>query len=98
MLKIARRPGERVIVGDNVVVEILEVHGQTVRIGIDAPRSVPIYREEIWLAVKRENEEAAALATSAELPRVSPDPGSGGRVAGGSDPTRAAPAPPARDV
>ncbi len=66
MLRITRRAGERVIIGGETVVEVLEVRGQTVRLGIDAPRSVSIYREEIWLEVKREN-EAAATATG-ELP------------------------------
>jgi carbon storage regulator len=70
MLRITRRAGERVMLGDNVVVEVMEIRGQTVRLGIDAPRSVPVYREEIWLAVKAENEEAARLAGSS-LPDVS---------------------------
>ena len=69
MLRITRKTGERVMLGDDVVVEVLEVRGQTVRLGIDAPRSLVIYREEIWLEVKREN-EAAALAGSAPLPPV----------------------------
>jgi carbon storage regulator len=59
MLRISRRAGERIIVGDNVVIEVLEVSGQNVRIGIDAPRSVAVYREELWLEIKRENEAAA---------------------------------------
>lgn len=59
MLRISRRAGERIILGDNVVIEVLEISGQNVRIGIDAPRSVPVYREELWLEVKRENEAAA---------------------------------------
>ncbi len=62
MLRITRRAGERVIVGGEVIIEVLEVRGHTVRLGIDAPRSVPIYREEIWVAVQRENEEAANVA------------------------------------
>ena len=70
MLRISRRAGERIMLGDDTVIEILEVRGQTVRIGIDAPRSVPVYREEIWLEVKREN-EAAAQAAGATLPDVS---------------------------
>ena len=69
MLRITRRTGERIMLGDDVVVEVLEVRGHTVRLGIDAPRSLVIYREEIWLEVKREN-EAAALAASAPLPLV----------------------------
>ena len=57
------------MLGDDVVIEILEVRGQTVRIGIDAPRSLSIYREEIWLEVKRENQAAAA---SSQLPGALP--------------------------
>jgi carbon storage regulator len=72
MLRITRRPGERIILGDNVVVEVMEIRGQTVRIGIDAPRSVRVYREELWLEVKREN-EAAAQAAGAKLPELPPE-------------------------
>ena len=60
MLIITRRPGEKVMVGDDVVVEVIEISGSNVRIGITAPRSVPVYREEIWTAVKAENAAAAA--------------------------------------
>jgi carbon storage regulator len=78
MLRITRRAGERIILGDNVIVEVMEVKGGTVRLGIDAPRSLPIYREEIWLEVKRENEEAARAAggqlpdTAGRLPGTTP--------------------------
>jgi carbon storage regulator len=73
MLNITRRRGERVVLGDDVFISVLEVSGQTVRLGIDAPRSVRVYREEIWLEVKREN-EAAALATGSSLPADLPAP------------------------
>lgn len=52
MLIITRKPGERIMLGDDVVVQIIEVSGSSVRIGITAPRSLPIYREEIWEAGK----------------------------------------------
>ena len=68
MLRIKRRTGERIIVGDEVVIEVLEVRGGTVRLGIDAPRSVQVYREEIWLEIKRENEAAASADGLPELP------------------------------
>jgi carbon storage regulator len=68
MLNITRRKGERIVLGDDIFVSVLEVSGQTVRIGIDAPRSVRIYREEIWLEVKAENEAAARAAAQATLP------------------------------
>jgi carbon storage regulator len=62
MLTITRRPGEKIMIGDDVVVEIVEVSGTTVRIGITAPRERTIYREELWERVKQENEEAARIA------------------------------------
>jgi carbon storage regulator len=70
MLRITRRAGERIRVGDDVIVEVIEVRGGTVRLGIDAPRSVPVYREELWLEVEREN-RAAAEAAMERMPDVS---------------------------
>jgi carbon storage regulator len=67
MLIITRRPGEKVMVGDDIVVHVMEIVGNSVRIGIEAPRSVPVYREEIWNAVREEN-RAAAEAAPADLP------------------------------
>ena len=74
MLRISRRAGERIMLGDDTVIEILEVRGQTVRLGIDAPRSIPVYREEIWLEVKRENQAAAEAAAAGELPEFPATP------------------------
>lgn len=67
MLIITRRPGEKLMVGDDVVIEVIEVNGSSVRIGIAAPKSIPVYREEIYTAVKEEN-AAAASADAAQLP------------------------------
>ena len=60
MLIITRRPGEKIILGDDVVIEVIEVSGSSVRVGIQAPKSIPVYREEIWRSVKEENAAAAA--------------------------------------
>jgi len=68
VLIITRRAGERIMLGDDVRIEIMEVVGSSVRVGVEAPRSVPIYREEIWSAVKEENQAAAAVE-STKLPR-----------------------------
>ncbi|HEX8752042.1 MAG TPA: carbon storage regulator CsrA [Solirubrobacterales bacterium] len=62
MLTITRKPGEKIMIGDDVVIEIVEVAGNTVRVGITAPRERLIYREELWERVRRENEEAALSA------------------------------------
>jgi carbon storage regulator len=63
LLIITRRPGEKIMLGDDVVIEVIEVNGSSVRIGIAAPRSIPVYREEIWQSVKAENAAAAAADT-----------------------------------
>ncbi len=68
MLIITRRPGEKIMIGDDIVVEVIEVSGSNVRIGIAAPKSVPVYREEIWTAVKEENAAAAATPRDVQLP------------------------------
>jgi carbon storage regulator len=74
MLILTRRPGERVVIGDEILVTVMGVSGHTVRLWIAAPEGVPIYREEIWLAVKEEN-RAAAAATVDALPASPPEPG-----------------------
>jgi carbon storage regulator len=60
VLIITRRAGEKIMLGDDVIVEVVEVSGSSVRLGIQAPRSLPVYREEIWRSVKQENAAAAA--------------------------------------
>jgi len=66
MLIITRRPAEKIMLGDDIVVHVMEIVGNSVRIGIQAPRSIPVYREEIWNAVREENQAAAAAPS--ELP------------------------------
>jgi carbon storage regulator len=67
MLVITRKPGERICLGDDIVVTVLEVAGSTVRLGFDAPAEVAVYRHEVWVAVQEEN-RAAAEASVEELP------------------------------
>lgn len=83
MLILTRRPGERVVIGDNILVTVMGVSGHTVRLGIEAPEGISIYREEIWLAVEAEN-RAAAAAAAEDLPSSPPPP-------------RGAPEPPGED-
>jgi carbon storage regulator len=62
MLVLTRRPGESIIVGQNIVVTVIEIKGGQVRIGIDAPREIEVYREEIYEQVRQENLAAVANA------------------------------------
>ena len=58
MLVLTRKPGERLVIGDNIVITVVEVKGDNIRIGIDAPREVKVYRGEIYDAIVAENREA----------------------------------------
>ena len=79
MLMMTRRAGQKIVVGDGITIEVVEVSGNTVRLGVDAPRSVPVSREEIWTAVRAENAAAATAATRATaLPSAPPPPAGGG--------------------
>lgn len=76
MLIITRKPGEKVMVGDDVVVHLMEIVGGSVRLGIEAPRSIPVYREEIYSAVRDENRAAAEAEpdTLPQRPEFTPRP------------------------
>lgn len=47
MLVLSRKPGEKIVIGDDIVITVLEIDRNKVRLGIDAPRSVPVYRQEL---------------------------------------------------
>lgn len=59
MLILTRKPGEAIVIGDNIKVTFVEIKGNQVRLGIDAPREVKVYRQEIFDQIQAENLEAA---------------------------------------
>ena len=65
MLILTRRVGENVIIGDDIVISVIEVRGDAVRIGIQAPRSVSVHREEVYLELQKANQAAAAASDAA---------------------------------
>ena len=67
MLVLTRKPGERLVIGDNIVVTVVDVKGDNIRIGIDAPREVKVYRGEIYDAIIAENKAAAIGADMKQL-------------------------------
>jgi carbon storage regulator len=58
MLVLTRRPGERITIGDDIVITVISASGGQVRLGISAPRTVQVLREEIYKAMQEENREA----------------------------------------
>ena len=62
MLVLSRRVGESVVIGGQVTVTVLEVRGDQIRIGVDAPRSVQVHREEVWRELEAENAAAKDAA------------------------------------
>jgi carbon storage regulator len=65
MLVLTRRIGESLVIGDDVVIRVLDVKGDVVRVGVDAPRHVQIHRQEVYEAVKAANQAAAATSEAA---------------------------------
>ena len=59
MLILTRRVGETVMIGDEVTITVLGVKGNQVRVGINAPKTTPVHREEIYERIKREQQGAA---------------------------------------
>lgn len=100
MLVLSRRPHEAIRIRHDIVVTVLEISGDKVRLGIEAPGDVQIHREEIYLAVRAANEEATARPGAAgDLARALGGAAPAPRGPAGSDgpaPSRpAAPAAPA---
>ncbi|WP_410512607.1 carbon storage regulator CsrA [Paenibacillus sp. BR2-3] len=62
MLVLSRKKGESIIIQDNIEITILSVDGDTVKVGISAPKHVDIFREEVYLSIKEANKESAATA------------------------------------
>ena len=59
MLALSRKKDEAIIINDNIEVKILEIKGDQIKIGVSAPKSVPIYRKEVFTQIQEANKEAS---------------------------------------
>ena len=59
MLVLSRKKGESIMIGDHIELIVLETEGDTVRLGIKAPKSVEVFRKEIYLSIQESNKEAS---------------------------------------
>ena len=58
MLALTRKKGESLVINNNIEIKVLEIRGDQIKIGISAPKEVPIYRKEVYVQIQKENEEA----------------------------------------
>ena len=60
MLVLSRRPNESIVINDKIVITVIEIRGDKVRLGIEAPRDVPVHRSEVYQAIQRAEAEVPA--------------------------------------
>ena len=67
MLALSRKKGEAIIINNDIEITVLEIKGDQVKVGISAPKSVPVYRKEVYIQIQAENE---AVADGVDIARL----------------------------
>lgn len=67
MLALTRKLNESIMIGNDIELTILEIKGDQIKIGIEAPKSVPIYRKELYIQIKESNKEAVEATVNDEI-------------------------------
>ena len=68
MLVLSRQRDESIIIGDNIVITIVDIRGDKVRLGIEAPTEIPVHRQEVYEAIQRENAKAGTEGRATRRP------------------------------
>lgn len=63
MLVLSRKLEECIMIGDNIEIKLIAVHGETIKLGISAPRNIPVHRKEVYVEIEKENILAAGTGT-----------------------------------
>ena len=66
MLVLSRKTGEKIVIGHDIIVTVLEARGDTIKIGIDAPKKISVHREEVYHEITEANQQAKA----SQLPQL----------------------------
>jgi carbon storage regulator len=66
MLVLSRKKDEKIVIGDKITIMVIEIRGDKVRLGIDAPRDITVHREEVYEAIKREQDEQSNVSSDAK--------------------------------
>jgi len=72
MLVLSRQRDETIMIGDDVEITVVDIRGDKVRLGINAPRHIQVHRKEVYEAIKRENQQAANLSPQDVAPGIEP--------------------------
>lgn len=67
MLVLTRRLGETIVIGDDIVIKIVDIHGKQIRVGIEAPAEISVYRGEIYERIMLENKAAVEATAVADV-------------------------------
>ncbi len=67
MLALTRKKGESLVINNNIEITVLEIRGDQIKIGINAPKNVPVYRKEVYLQIQKENQASSDLESVAAL-------------------------------
>ncbi|WP_248405467.1 carbon storage regulator CsrA [Butyrivibrio fibrisolvens] len=70
MLALSRKKNEAIIISNNIEVTILDVRGDQVKLGISAPKEIPIHRKEVYIQIQNENKEATDIAQIEALKKL----------------------------
>ena len=67
MLALARKVNESIMIGNDIEITVLEIKGDQIKLGVKAPKSVPIYRKELYVQIQEENKQAGSAVDVEEL-------------------------------
>ena len=62
MLALSRKKNEAIIINNNIEITVLDIRGDQIKLGISAPKEIPIYRKEVYVQIQNENKEATDVA------------------------------------
>ena len=70
MLALTRKKGESIVLANNIEVMVIDIKGDQIKLGINAPKEIPIYRKEVYLQIQAENKEAASAQSLEALKKL----------------------------
>ena len=70
MLALSRKKNEAIVIDNNIEITVLDIRGDQIKIGIAAPKDIPIYRKEVYIQIQNENKEATDVSGIEELKKL----------------------------